>query len=121
MGKTDYYTLIMFLVFNISVILIYQIYSPTLNIGELAYFGIALFPLSVFLIYNPGSSVRLWLLHYVSISLILIYSAILFHVLVWGDFEWYYKLLSALMLIPAPIHLVKVFVDFIRYLKGQKK
>jgi len=118
--KIDYFTWLMFLAFNISIVLIFQIFSQTLNIGELAYSGIALFLLSIFLIVSPTTPVKSWLVTYVSISLMIMYSAFWIYVLV-SDFEWHYKLLSGLMLIPTPYYLIKTVVYLFRKTKFSDK
>lgn len=119
-GKIDYFSWTMFLTFNISIILIFQIFSPTLNLGELAYLGLALFPLSIFLIFSPITPVKSWLVNYLSNALIIIYSMFWIYIVV-SNFEWYYKILSILMLIPATHYLIKFVVDLFRKIKASEK
>ena len=76
--------------------------------GDTTHFGIALFVLSLFLILSPVISVKLWLVQYLSIIMMILYATFWGNILVL-DFEWYYKILAVLMIIPALYHLIMAF------------
>ncbi len=106
--KENYITWALFIAFNVSLFLISDIFLNIIDLGDTTHFAIALFVLSLFLILSPVISVKLWLVKYLSVIMMILYTIFWGSILVL-DFEWYYKILAVLMIIPAPYHLIITF------------
>lgn len=115
--KKDYLTFFLFFLLHFSIALVYLIFDPLIQIGEYSYLGIALFPLSLFLIFNPIIDTKNWLVSYTAIILLFLYTIGWIYAII-SNFAWYYRALAILMVLPVPFYLPKyiknLYLDIIQ-------
>ena len=104
--------------YHVALVLLYELYQPIFNLGDMAYVGITLFILAVYIIFSRSLPTHPWLVNYTCITLTFISSAICFFVLA-SSLPWYFKLASVLWLIPTAYFVIKFFAQLYSILNIQ--
>ena len=113
-----YTTWVLFVTFNLSFLLILEGFWDKIELFEFTDLGIAIFIVSIFLILNPETPIKNWLVTYLATVLILLYLAFWIAILV-SNFEWYYRIIAFLMILPAPFYFLMEIGKLIKNYKSK--
>lgn len=113
--RNHFITVILFVLFNLSLGMVYNIINPFLEIGDYSYAGIGLFLISIFLAISSYNVVKDWLVVYISAVIIILYTVVLIWVII-DTKEWYNKALAILFLIPILIEVPRKVMGLVRRL-----